>query len=334
MQTRRLLAETLRTEPFDRVLRLLERVDGGRPGVVAVLTYHRVANADDAAGYPGLISASPAQFDEQMAFLARRYRVISMADLIDHRDRRGRLPPRAVLVTFDDAYRDFAEHAWPTLRRLLIPVTLFVPTAYPGAPDRGFWWDWLYAAVQGGPRDASFETPVGQVRLSSEEDRANAYRLLRGVVKSRPHAAGMDLVASFADQVGIRQPRGSVLDWPALRALEADGVVLAPHSREHPLLDRVGAAQMEEELRGSWRDLQTQIGDTLPVFAYPGGAHSDDVRAAVERCGFRAAFTTRRGVNDLDHADWLALRRINVGGNSSLNAIRAQIGRWALLWSR
>jgi peptidoglycan/xylan/chitin deacetylase (PgdA/CDA1 family) len=144
----------------------------------------------------------------------------------------------------------------------------------------------------------------------------------------------MNLVKGIADQAGIRQPPSSVLDWPALRALAADGVELAPHSREHPLLDRVEAARLEEELRGSMHDLQQEIGETLPVLAYPSGAHSGDVRAAAERCGFRVGFTTQRGVNDLDACDWLMCRRINVGRNSSVNVIRAQIGRWALLWSR
>ena len=40
----------------------------------------------------------------------------------------------AVLVTFDDAYADFAEHAWPVLRAHGISPLLFVPTAFPGDP--------------------------------------------------------------------------------------------------------------------------------------------------------------------------------------------------------
>jgi peptidoglycan/xylan/chitin deacetylase (PgdA/CDA1 family) len=36
------------------------------------------------------------------------------------------LPGKAVMLTFDDGYRDFAEDAWPLLERYGFPVTLFV----------------------------------------------------------------------------------------------------------------------------------------------------------------------------------------------------------------
>ena len=41
-----------------------------------------------------------------------------------------------MLLTFDDAYRDFATNAWPTLKRYGLPATLFVPTAYAGERSR------------------------------------------------------------------------------------------------------------------------------------------------------------------------------------------------------
>ena len=39
---------------------------------------------------------------------------------------------RPVLLTFDDAYADFYEDAFPTLQRHGFPATLYVPTAYVG----------------------------------------------------------------------------------------------------------------------------------------------------------------------------------------------------------
>ena len=50
-------------------------------------------------------------------------------------------------MTFDDAYCDFADHAWPVFRRLGVPVTLFVATEYPDHPDRAYWWDRLHAGL-------------------------------------------------------------------------------------------------------------------------------------------------------------------------------------------
>ena len=334
MRARPALAAAMRSDFFEPIVGLLERMDRGRPNLLPVLTYHRVAATERAGGYPGLVSADPETFAEQMAFLARRYRAIALDELLEARDAGRRLAPGSVMVTFDDAYRDFADHAWPVLRSRRIPVTLFVPTAYPGRPEMSFWWDWLYAALDAAPVGAVLDMPAGSLRLRSADDRLDAFRRVRAAVKALPHDDGMRLVAVIADQLGCPSPAGTVLDWPTLRQLAADGVTLAPHSRSHALLDRLDGSRLDEELVGSRDDLEAQIGATPAVLAYPSGAHSSVVRAAAKRLGFRIAFGTTRGVNDLDTADWLSLRRINVGARSSLNAIRAQVGRWALLWSK
>src|SRR5207253_2705015 len=113
-----------------RLLAFGEQAHPRRANILPVLTYHRVdhENAHPEL-YPGLISATPGVFNEQMSFLAANYRVVSMLEVLDAAGTGAALPPRSVLVTFDDAYRDFAEHARPILQRYRLPATLFVPTA-------------------------------------------------------------------------------------------------------------------------------------------------------------------------------------------------------------
>ena len=310
---------------FARVVALLERLYRGRSGLLTVLTYHRVDDPGaEPALYPGLISATPHDFEEQMRFLAANYRVISLAQLLETRETGRRLPPRSVMVTFDDAYRDFGEHAWPTLRRLGLPVTLFVPTAFPDHPERGFWWDQLYHAVteSSRPEVAAF----GQrLPLADARTRSNAFRALVRAVKARPHHEAMSEVERIISELGARETRHAVLGWHELRQLAAEGVTLAPHSRTHPRLDRLPAAELSAELRGSFEDLQRKLGGAPRVIAYPDGGHDAAVVAEAAAAGFVAAFTTERGANDLARADWLRLRRINVGRRSPLTLIRAQL---------
>jgi hypothetical protein len=99
---------------------------------------------------------------------------VSLDDVLRARDGGAPLRRGAVLVTFDDAYRDFDEHAWPVLRRLGIPVALFVPTAYPGSPERAFWWDRLFAAIDAAR--GRIATPLGSLPLHAHWQRRRAYR--------------------------------------------------------------------------------------------------------------------------------------------------------------
>ncbi len=314
------------TPLFGGVVRALEAIDRDRPDILPVLTYHRVAEPDD-DHYPGLISASPAAFAEQVEALGRRFSFVSLQTVLDRIDGGSALPARSILLTFDDAYRDFADGAWPVLRALGIPAVLFVPTAFPDRP-LAFWWDRLYAALIGTKRTEPLDTSVGSLPLTSRDERIAAFRSLRSLVKSLPHPVAMARVDDLVAELGGAVGRSSVLGWDELRRLAAEGVTLAPHSRVHPLLERVASADLDAEIDGSRTDLVREIGSAPAAFAYPSGSHSDGVVERVAALGMRAAFTTVRGVNDLRHANRHRLRRINVGGRSSPALIRAQALGW------
>src|SRR4051812_39876654 len=88
--------------------------------------YHKV---NDVPGNP--LSVPTSLFAEQMAALADLgYRVVALDEVLAHY-REGRpLPPGAVLITFDDGYRDNLENAAPILAARGYPATIFVPIGY------------------------------------------------------------------------------------------------------------------------------------------------------------------------------------------------------------
>jgi peptidoglycan/xylan/chitin deacetylase (PgdA/CDA1 family) len=308
------------------LVRLLELLEPERPDLLRVLTYHRVGDpGSEPDAYPGLFSATPRGFADQAAHLARSHRVISLEELLEARRTRRPLPPRALLLTFDDAYRDFAEHAWPALRRHGLPVTLFVPTAFPDDLERIPWWDRLYHAVTATPRRAPLECEVGPLALATASERAASFKRLRDRVKTLDHDSAMAWVDRLCAGLGAPPQAHRMLGWDELRTLARDGVSLAAHTRTHPLMTRIPAARVREEAVGSLRDLAREVGAVAPVFAYPSGAFDDAVVALLESEGFELAFTTVRGVNDLRRDHPLRLRRINVGMRTSRAAQRVQL---------
>ena len=314
------------TPVFGGIVRALEAVDRDRPDILPVLTYHRVAEPD-AEHHPGLISATPAAFAEQVASVGRRFSFVGLDRILAREAGGPAIAPRSILLTFDDAYRDFAEHAWPVLERLGVPVVLFVPTAFPDA-GIAFWWDRLAAALAGTSRTDPLETTGGPVPIATADERAAAFRAVRAEIKRLPHATAMTEVDRLVADLGGRPLGSSVLGWDDLRRLAAAGVTLAPHSRSHPLLERIDPAAVDDEVGGSRADLAREVGSAPDAFAYPSGSHDGGVVERVRDLGIRVAFTTVRGVNDLRRADWLRLRRINVGGRSSPALIRAQALGW------
>lgn len=322
----------------------LDRLIPRQRGVLAILTYHRV---DEPAArpdlMPSLISATPASFAQQIAMVARHFDPVSLPDVVASLDEPARLPLRAVLVTFDDGYRDFATNAWPVLRAASVPATLFVATGATSDPSVPFWWDRLWAAVQGAPGPAPIATPHGSLPVGREHARRTV-ATIRDWLKTVDHGAAMREVDRIVDELGERdgaRPDGApadpgptapaVLGWDELRSLAREGVTLAPHTRQHPLLDRVPVETAIEEIAASHADLEREVGPVAPiprVLAYPSGAHSGSAVTAAREAGMVLAMTTERGGNDLRRADRLRLRRINVGGRAGVSLVRAQLA-WA-----
>lgn len=305
---------------------LLERLLPGRADTLAVLTFHRVA-APAADVAPGLLSATPEGFARLLDVIGRRHAVVSIDDVVRRAAGGAALRPRSLLLTFDDAYADVADHAWPALRERGLPAVLFVPTAYPDAPDRVFWWERVHRAISSATRPSVALPAGGELSLTSPAERDRAYRTVRDALKALPHEELTGAVDRLVEDLGGDRAGSTVLGWDALRRLADEGLSLAPHTRTHPLLPRLDPAQLEAEIAGSRADLARETGSRVPAFAYPSGAASPASVRAVRAAGFTVAFTTARGVNDVRTANWLLLRRVNVSVRTPLAAVRAQVLR-------
>jgi len=99
---------------------------------IPILCYHWFNDAEQ----PGQSVApefgiSSAKFSKQMRYLAENgYTSISVDDLINYLERDSKLPPRPVLITFDDGYEDFYRYAYPALRENNLKATVFLITDY------------------------------------------------------------------------------------------------------------------------------------------------------------------------------------------------------------
>jgi peptidoglycan/xylan/chitin deacetylase (PgdA/CDA1 family) len=84
----------------------------------------------------GPTSIAPDVFAAQMQAIARSgVSVISLDEFVAARTGQTTLPPRAAILTFDDGYTDFADLAWPVIRDLAMPVTVFLPTGHVGGAE-------------------------------------------------------------------------------------------------------------------------------------------------------------------------------------------------------
>ena len=97
---------------------------------VPILMYHRVIDlAADAGAAQRDYAVSPAQFEEQLRYMRDQgYQSISLYDLNRSLQTGGALPDKAVILTFDDGYRDNFVSAFPLLLKYGFTATFFINT--------------------------------------------------------------------------------------------------------------------------------------------------------------------------------------------------------------
>lgn len=109
---------------------------GPPPAGVPVLMYHKIGEEQ---GNDAVIS--PARFTEHMEYLHRNgYRTLSLEELEAYVAGKADLPPKPVVLTFDDGYRDTYEIALPLLKKYGFKSTVFIMLA---DAERHLTWDEL-----------------------------------------------------------------------------------------------------------------------------------------------------------------------------------------------
>jgi peptidoglycan/xylan/chitin deacetylase (PgdA/CDA1 family) len=104
----------------------LGALDGEEERTLRILMYHKVNDL-----WPNPTTVPTAAFAEQMDLLGELgYTPVSLEAVRDHFLAGKALPERAVLITFDDGYRDNLENALPVLRRHGYPAVVFVPIGF------------------------------------------------------------------------------------------------------------------------------------------------------------------------------------------------------------
>lgn len=279
------------------------------PCAPLVLMFHRVVPDGTELSSPNRpLMVSQSAFREMMRYIADKDLFISLSGLTET-VLTGRAAQRnTVAVTFDDGYRDNYQTAFPILRELGIPATIFLATDHLDMPTRRLWWDeaaLFFTGNPGGPQamletlpsDLSrwFETKAPHSSTNGVEDTAAVSRRIRRDMRNMPHKVRESVVRAMRERNGEGGER-MMLTWDEVREMQEGGLMdFAPHTATHPLLTQISLDQAVAEVRKSMRRVYEELGMQSRLFAYPGG----DVPAYHERlakeCGIHAAFTTAYG---------------------------------------
>ncbi len=259
-----------------------------------ILYYHSVAPAGDPNPLGEInrsLRTDTELFRRQMELLARSFSIVPLETLIAEA-KTGLLRRRQACITLDDGYGDNYEHAFPILRKLGIPATIFV-TTQPIEERSQFFWERLgwYLAQRIGrtlilPPDLGART----IQLDSAAGAGEAFdhlvRRIRTVDANRREV--------LLEALGVEpSPCTRPLTWGEAVSMQAAGITFGAHSHTHSSLPALSAAAIREEITRSRDIITLRLGKVSSVFAYPNGDVDERTERILAAEGFLGAVTIR-----------------------------------------
>ena len=264
---------------------------------LSILIFHRVQAQEDPL-FPLEVNAQ--RFDRVMALVAANFRVLPLLQAVQAIEK-GRLPPRALSITFDDGYADNHDVALPILQRHGLSACFFIATGFLNG-GRMFNDTVIESVRQSRLRSVDLaDLGLGRFPLETPGQRSIAIAHILSTVKYLPPDARPQGLARLQHLLQTAHlPDDLMMTTAQVQAMHAAGMEIGAHTVRHPILNAVDDAAAEQEILGSRSTLQQMIDAPVPLFAYPNGQPDRDYAqkhaAMVRRLGFRAAVSTAPGV--------------------------------------
>lgn len=273
-----------------------------------ILTYHRVSPPLPAEGYLGV----PLDvFEKHARFIKDNFKTVSMEEGIDALYREDSMDIYAT-INFDDGYMDNYDYAFPILKKYGVPATVYLTTDFIGKSHL-FWWERIFRVL-------SSSDTNGMDKLQAAEAinfslRTKSDREIEAVIKK--------LEEYFKPSKEIAPI--PMLGWKEIREMKDSGIVdFASHTKTHKNLCMLNDDEALEELIGSKKEMEKNLGGEVTGFSYPFGIFDERVKKLVEKAGFKYARTTLKGFNHKE-VDRFLLTSIGCGSLLKTSFLAARI---------
>lgn len=271
--------------------------------------FHRVLAVEDprwSTSDPDYtISASA--FDRCLEFFEEHYNFVSLRQVLDARSGGPRLPPRALLLTFDDGWADNVDYALPLMRRRGIPGALFVVADAVGRRS-AFFQEQLFAAWRG--HRITVSSLAAAIRMHGldisepmDNGTSSIRRLIRAVESLDPPARERLLQGLSAQ---LADPHRHMISTTELRELETAGVTVGVHGKTHQPMTSV--ADLHAELAGAREQVSAMLRTPRAPesMSFPHGRYDRSIALRAQESGYEIAFTSVPCINEsLPAPSWL-----------------------------
>ncbi len=274
---------------------------------LTVIALHRVLPPSDLRWQTcdPLYTLSEQFFEQCLDFLERYYSLVSLGDLERARRAESPLPPRPLLLTFDDGWADNHRYVLPILKRRGVPAVLF---AAADAIDRkeSFFQEQLIAAWRAGRLQAKSVHTIWESIGRSRDMPADALQeialrsliaALQAIEPDRRREVLAPLHSVLADE------ERQMLSSAELVEMHRGGFSIGTHGKRHEPLPFI--ADLDAELRDAKTGVARALGvqeDEVDALSFPFSKYDASVVERARSAGYRLLFGGGLSLTPIDAA--------------------------------
>ena len=300
---------------------------------LTVVMYHYVRNIEESR-YPEIKGLELDFFIKQLSFFKENYNVVGMEDVILSLGGES-LPPKPLLLTFDDGYAEHFNLVYPALRDFDVQGSFFVP---------------VKAIVEHELLDVNkihfilaslhnvndivddirldvltyknqfnlkgFDDYFDELALANRFDTKEVIFVKRMLQHALPEEL-RNLLSSkyFEKYVGMNEKvfaKELYMNESQIKQLVRDGMHVGCHGYDHYWWNKLDGDSLASELMKS-KEFLTSMGCDMSQWTacYPYGSSSDSVVKELEFQGCKLAFTTEVKVAEIDNHSKLLIPRLD-----------------------
>ena len=283
----------------------------------SVVMYHYVRDLQNTR-YPAIKGLDIRLFREQLKYFKKHYNFITAAQLIDAYENGTELPPKSLLLTFDDAYLDHYTYAFPLLDEYKAQGLFFVPVkaimnhevlivnkihhvlAVCDKNINGLVQQvkTLLAPHEGKEGVQTFDYYFDKLAVANRFDCKEVIFLKRLLQVELPEPIRSTIINQLFTQYVTNDEsafsRELYMSEDQLRCMQRNGMIIGSHGYDHFWL---GSLTKEEQLSELTKSVDFLKGLGVDIrtlsIGYPYGSHNEDTLDIARGFGFKLGFTTK-----------------------------------------
>jgi len=237
------------------------------------------------------------EFDKKIKFLKKYFNILTLSEAMQL-VKAKRLPPKALVITFDDGYQDNFTVAAPILKKHNCPATFFISTS--GVDEGCLWNDKVEQLLNNTVKTSISEDIIGEsITIKNKRDKIRAFQQLLSKLKFLSHENRTLQLQKLANELGNVEFIRTMMTAEQIEKLHQDGFTIGAHTHNHTILTTETIDNCQQELLNNKNNLESIISDKIKFIAFPNGLFERDFNFEhcdlAKKMDFVSGFSTNDG---------------------------------------